>query len=86
MLRNFAEVLALFALPFIVYFLVVFIRGRAPEALAPDHARNMPRLVLAGIVTAIIGVLLIGALEDRKTGTYQPATFKDGKLVPGRLE
>lgn len=86
MLRSLAEVFALFALPFIVYFLVVIIRGRPLDALAQDHRRQAPKLILAGLITAFIGILLLGFLEERKQGSYVPAQFRDGKLIPGELK
>ncbi len=85
MLRSSLEVLALFALPFIAYFLFIMVRGRPVEALAADHSAQMPRLILAGILCAVLGVLLLGFFEDRKLGAYAPAEFKDGKLIPGQL-
>ena len=86
MLRSLPEVVALFALPFLVYFAIVFIRGRPIDAMRPNHAQHMPKLILAGILCAAIGILLLGYFEDRTLGTYIPAEYKDGKLIPGRLQ
>ncbi len=86
MLRSFAEVIALFALPFMLFMLACFVRGRPLSLFDPDHREHMSRLVLAGLISAIIGILLLGFFEENKTGAYEPAVFKDGKLVPGRLQ
>lgn len=86
MLRSLSEVAALFALPFLIYFAIVFIRGRPIDALRPNHVQHVPKLILAGILCAAIGILLIGYFEDRTLGTYVPAQYRDGKLIPGRLQ
>ena len=86
MIRNLAEVALLFALPFIVYFAAVLARGKPIDALAPNHSKHVPKLALAGILCAAIGILGLGLLESRRSGAYVPAVYKDGRLVPGHLE
>ena len=85
MLRNFGEVIALFALPFIVYFAVALARGR-PLFTFEDGRGHLPRLVLAGLISAALGILALGFFEDRTHGNYIPAHYENGTLIPGRLE
>lgn len=85
MLRNAGEVIALFALPFIVYFSVALARGR-PLFTFEDGRGHLPRLVLAGLLTAAVGILALGFFEDRTHGAYVPARYENGVLIPGRLQ
>ena len=85
MLRNLGEVIALFALPFIVYFAIALARGR-PLFTFDESRGHLAKLVLAGLLTASIGILALGFFEDRTHGSYVPARFENGTLIPGRLE
>jgi hypothetical protein len=86
MFRSFSEITLLFALPFLVYFLAVIVRGRGIAALSGDHSQHLAKLVLAGLVSAVLGVILFGFVDDGGLGAYIPASFKDGRLVPGELK
>lgn len=86
MLRSFGEVIALFALPFIVYFALAFVRGEPLLTFGDQRRAHLSRLVLAGLLTAVLGILALGFFEDRTHGVYVPARYENGKLIPGRLE
>lgn len=87
MARIVFELLGFFVLPFLCYagFLVLQHRNpRAAKKILTRKALQWQTLVGLGLIA---GVLLVYALTDEKhRGPYSPAVFKDGKLVPGRVE
>ena len=44
-------------------------------------------LALTGAVLVFAVLLLFGSVSTgNPTGTYEPAVYKDGKIVPGRIK
>jgi hypothetical protein len=86
MLRSFAEVIVLFAAPFLVYFAICLYYGHPLNPFNAHHRQHLPKLILAGLVTSIIGILLLGFLQPHKMGTFQPAVFKNGKLYESTVQ
>jgi cytochrome c biogenesis protein CcdA len=85
MLRSFAEVIVLFAAPFLVYFCICVYCGHPLNPFDIHHRQHLKKLILAGLVTSIIGILLLGFLEPHKMGAFQPAVFKNGKLIESTI-
>ncbi len=88
MLRLVLIELALFLLPFLVWFGLSLVRrsdAEAKETERPD-TRTMIRLATVGalfVAISLIGLSLFhqGAAE----GTYVPDRFENGRLVPGYI-
>ena len=88
MIRVFIESFMLFLLPTAIYFAAAFLTRRAGTPSSMVLARA-PMLTLgllgASLVFAVIS--LFGNIGDGKPGqSYEPAVFKDGKVVPGRMK
>ena len=86
MLRLILTEIALFAVPFALYALWVWLVRRVGRDSGPAGVARLTALALAGLVMMAAGFLVLGAFSDEKVGTYRPAEFRDGVLVPGRIE
>jgi hypothetical protein len=81
-------ILALLAVPFVVYFLYDLARrgpdGRgtpSPKDWEQDHVVN---LGLAGLALAVVGmVVLLMFSGGSRDGIYYPARIENGKLIDG---
>ncbi|PPD42364.1 MAG: hypothetical protein CTY15_12350 [Methylocystis sp.] len=85
MWRVFAETAVLFLTPFVAYALFHALQRRWPFVAELWHGRILSLLTIAGLVTAIAGVVTLG-LTGREQGGYVPAHVENGKLVPGHFE
>lgn len=86
MLRVIFEPLAFFLAPFVAYAMWLRLRGNAaPDFDAWSHTR-IASLTLAGLVAAILGVLVLGLSNGSHLGAYTPAHVENGRLVPGKIE
>jgi hypothetical protein len=85
MWRVFVETALLFLTPFAVYALFHALQRRWPFVAELWHGRVVSLLTIAGLLTAIVGVVTLG-LTGREQGAYVPAHVEDGKLVPGRFQ
>jgi hypothetical protein len=80
--------LALFIAPFVLYALYLLATQRGGVL----HRANWPLarvlyLVIAAIVTVIVGVFLLAELGGSPPrSTYIPAHVEDGKFVPGQTK
>lgn len=86
MIRIIFVHLLLFALPFIAYGVWLAVVRRSASA---EQWRDAPMLWLtgAGGLIVIISLLALASFEDRNPNAqYTPMEYRDGKLVPGRLE
>jgi hypothetical protein len=88
MLRPVLTELLLFIAPFVLYALYLWgtqsggVTNRANWPLA-----RVAYLVIAAIVTVIVGVLLLAELGgSAPRSTYIPAHIEDGKFVPGQTK
>ena len=87
MLRIAAIELLLFALPFLVFAAWLVIRHKLRDSAAIQAAMPMAGLTIAGLAMAIVGLGLLATFHrSGPEGKYQPATFEDGKIKPGRIE
>jgi hypothetical protein len=85
MLRIVALNILLFLLPFTVYAVYLWISRRR---ISGDIFNTMPlsRLVVAGLVLAIAGFLIFGAMKKAGTdAVFVPAYVEDEILVPGHF-
>jgi hypothetical protein len=85
MWRAFVETALLFLTPFLAYALFHLLQMRWPFVAELWHGRVVSLLTIAGLVTAIAGIVTI-ALVDREQGAYVPAHVENGRLVPGRFQ
>ena len=73
-----------FLLPFLLYGLYLWHAKRT--------GRNSPEatpwfwLAGAGLLLVILGFLIWGGFFLNETGSYTPARFENGRIVPGRVE
>jgi hypothetical protein len=86
MLREFAEPAALFLSPFVVFTLYLIARARYPLAVEHWTTGRVSTLALAGLVVAVVGMIVVGLTEPRGFGVYVPAHIENGQLAPGRIE
>jgi hypothetical protein len=84
MWRAIAETALLFLTPFLAYTLFHIAQRRWPFVAELWHGRILSALTIAGLVTAIAGMVTLG-LAGREQGAYVPAHVESGKLVPGRF-
>lgn len=85
MTRAVFEALVLFLSPFVLFAIYLSLLRRNPFT---RHAwsGHIPWLVIAGLIVAIIGFVVIGLTADRNQGAYVPAHLEDGVLVPGQFK
>ncbi|MGP9821546.1 DUF6111 family protein [Salinarimonas sp. NSM] len=85
MTRVFLQQLLFFFLPFAAFFVYLLIRQRNPLAFA-HWERSIPPLAIAGLVLVAAALVYTGAVAPRATGVYQPPSWQDGTISPGRFE
>ncbi len=69
--------LAAILLPFIVYYLSIFLIGKTDK-------KKVPILLLSSLSIILLGIVLIFfrlADNDPSDGKYVPPQFKDGKII-----
>lgn len=85
--RIIFELSGFFLLPFLCYagFLMwVHKHPKAAKQIFKSKALVIQSLI--GLALVAVVLLLIGFVEVPHQGGYAPAVFKDGKLIPGRVE
>jgi hypothetical protein len=88
MVRVIIENVLLFLLPTAVYVGYVFL-VRKSSANTNQVLNEAPLiwLFLAGLTTIFVTVLVFGAKhEGSPDQVYEPPSYKDGKIVPGRVK
>ncbi|WP_424362461.1 DUF6111 family protein [Methylocystis parvus] len=85
MWRAIVETALLFLTPFLAYTLFHAAQRRWPFVAELWHKRIVVALTIAGLLTAIGGMLALG-LTERQQGAYVPAHVENGRLVPGRFQ
>jgi hypothetical protein len=88
MIRVLIESLMLFLLPAALYvsFALVTRKENVSSATIINRAPMLPLAVLGASLVAIV-LSLFGNVGDGKPGqAYEPAIFKDGKMLPGRMK
>ena len=90
MVRVVIENILLFLAPAAIYVgYVVIVRrsGQTPKQVlddAPLIALFLSGVTLIGLTLLVFGAR--GSLEEGRAGqAYEPPTYKDGKIVPGRI-
>lgn len=87
MARILAELVAVFLIPFLAYlaFLVFVIRQpEAAKAMLKKKALLIQSLIGLGLM--VLSLLAFGLSDEQHRGSYRPAEFKNGQLVPGKVE
>jgi hypothetical protein len=74
----------LFLTPFVAYVVFHLLQRRWPFVAELWHGRVLSLLTMAGLLTAIAGMVTLG-LARRQQGAYVPAHVENGKLVPGQF-
>lgn len=85
MWRAIVETALLFLTPFLAYTLFHAVQRRWPFVAELWHRRIVSVLAIAGLLTAIAGMLALG-LTERQQGAYVPAHVEKGRLVPGQFQ
>jgi hypothetical protein len=88
MLRSILAELLLFLAPFVLYVLYLWATQRGGAlARANWSLARVLYLVIAAIVTVIVGLLLLAELGGSPPrSTYIPAHIENGKFVPGQTK
>lgn len=87
MARIIFELAGFFVLPFMAYAAFLVWQHRHPSAARAIFRRKalmVQSLIGLGIVAAFL--LAFGFSQEPHRGAYAPAVFKDGTLVPGRVD
>ncbi len=88
MIRIIIENLLLLLLPTLIYFAYVFLTRR--KTTTGRQAFNEAPLIwlfIAGLMCCLTMIVYFISTTGGKPGDrYVPATFKDGKIVPSRME
>ena len=87
MARIVFELAGFFFLPFLAYAGFLIYSHKHPRAAKKIFGKRA--LLIQSLVGLVIvaGVLMFVGLSDPShVGPYSPAVFKDGKLVPGRVD
>ncbi len=86
MIRVVFEGMIFFMVPFVLFAGFILIRGGNPFDPATWPRPHLIALAVAGIALALLGVVLTGLELRGGKGAYRPAEYRDGQLVPGRIE
>jgi hypothetical protein len=85
--RIIFELAGFFFLPFLAYAAFVMLEQNNPAAVKRIFERRALLIQTFIGLLIVAGVLIVVGLTDpRSTGAYKPAVFKDGVLVPGRVD
>lgn len=85
--RIIFELSGFFFLPFLSYALFLIWQERHPRAAKQILTRRALQVqALIGLIFVVLALLVFGLSDEHRVGGYSPAVFKDGKLVPGRVE
>ncbi|PPD13766.1 MAG: hypothetical protein CTY25_10910 [Methylobacterium sp.] len=85
--RILFEIGGFFFVPFVAYAAFLVWQGRHPQAAKQIFERKALLVqTLIGLVLMALVVLFIGLTDEAHRGAYRPAVFKDGQLVPGKVE
>lgn len=88
MIRVFIESLMLFLAPTVLYVSFALLTRRDNTSSVAIISRA-PILTLALLGASLVALVLslFGNVGDGKPGqAYEPAVFKDGKVIPGRMK
>ena len=81
------ELAGFFFLPFLAYALFLVWHYRNPREVKRVFSQKAFVIQsLIGLALMLIALLAVGFLDQPHKGGYSPAVFKDGQLVPGRVQ
>lgn len=85
--RILFELSGLFFLPFLAYAAFLIWQKKHPSA-AREIFRQRAFVIqtLAGLALMALVLVVMGLLDESRRGGYSPAVFKDGRLIPGKVE
>jgi heme A synthase len=87
MARIAFELSGFFLLPFLAYAAFLIWKERHPRAAKAILTKKALQIqALIGVAFVTMALLVAALLEQPHKAGYSPAIFKDGKLVPGRVE
>lgn len=85
--RIIFELSGFFLLPFISYAAFLIWQHRHPRAAKQIlKARALQIQTLIGLIFVVFALVVLGLADEHRTGGYSPAIFRDGQLIPGRVE
>ncbi len=84
MLRALLEELALFLVPFALFFGYLALTGRNPLHRVHWDPHRL-RLLLAGLAVVIASLVWSGLFSQRNATGYVPSHMENGRLVPGQF-
>lgn len=85
--RILFELSGFFFLPFLAYAAFLIWSEKHPRAAKKVlHAKALQVQALVGLAFVVAALLVTGLSQSHQTGGYAPAVFKDGKVVPGRVQ
>ncbi|MBI1868901.1 MAG: hypothetical protein HYS06_11530 [Methylocystis sp.] len=86
MWRVIIQPMLLFVTPFVAYALFLLARRRWPFVAELWTRGVVSTLTMAGLLTAVLGMIAFGLLSSRNLGAYVPAHIENGRLAPGRFQ
>jgi hypothetical protein len=86
MWRAIIQPILLFVTPFVLYALFHAAQKRWPFVSELWSRGVVSTLTIAGLATAIAGMLALGLFSSRNQGAYIPAHIENGRLAPGRFQ
>jgi uncharacterized membrane protein YjgN (DUF898 family) len=87
MARIIVELVAVFLIPFLAYAGFLIFQARNPSAArAILQSRALVIQSLIGLVLMVLALLAYGLADEQHRGAYRPAEFKNGQLVPGKVD
>ncbi len=85
--RIIFELSGFFFLPFLCYAAFLVWQQKHPRAAKKILTKRALQIqTLIGLVFVVFVLLIYAFADEKRTGSYSPAVFRDGKLVPGRVE
>lgn len=85
MIRVIVTQVILFLLPFLLYGGYLFLTRKMNRRAWINAPRYW--LVMSGLFLSVVGFIVLSQLDNNPLGgTYVPAHYEDGKLIPGQIK
>jgi Family of unknown function (DUF6111) len=85
--RVIFELSGFFFLPFIAYAaFLIWQHGHPRAAHRVLHKKALQIQVLIGLIFVVAALFVLGLADEKRIGGYAPAEFRNGQLVPGKIE
>ena len=85
MIRPVLTEIALFAAPFVIYALFLWVTKTSMLDRAWWSVRTVLTLTIVALLLMIGSFIYLGHFTGMPQGTYVPAHVEDGKFVPGQV-